>query len=298
MIQKLVLLLLVCSVTQLNGQTHTEEIKKEFTFEKKSPENTLIIANINGDIKVEAYEGDKIMVTVTKSIRAKTAERLALGKTQVQLGVVDLADTIILYVDGLCSRFTNHQERWGQYVSDHRKWGYSWEKRGQGCHDNFDYGMDFTVKVPSQLHLIVSTVNDGDIIIENVKGAVHANNVNGSIKLNNLVREAEARTINGNLDVLYAQNPQRDCHFYSLNGDINAYFQKGLIARMGFESFNGSFYTNVDRLERLPVTVEKSSKKESTLYKINENRYTIGNGAGAAFLDFETFNGNVYLREK
>jgi DUF4097 and DUF4098 domain-containing protein YvlB len=127
---------------------------------------------------------------------------------------------------------------------------------------------------------------------------VHANNVNGSIRLHNLMREAEASTINGNVDVQYAQNPQRDCRFYSLNGDINAYFQKGLVASMEFESFNGSFYTNVDRLERLPVTVEKSSKKESTLYKVNENHYKIGSGTGGAFLDFETFNGNVYLREK
>lgn len=298
MIQKLVLLLLVCTVTQLNGQTHSEKINKEFTFEKKSPENTLIIANINGNIKVQSYEGDKIIVEVTKSIRAKTAERLEKGKTQVQLGVVDLADTIILYVNGLCSRFSNHQERWGQYVNGNRKWGYSWEKRGEDCHDNFDYDMDFTVKIPSQINLVVSTVNNGDVVIENVKGAVHANNVNGSIRLHNLMREAEASTINGNVDVQYAQNPQRDCRFYSLNGDINAYFQKGLVASMEFESFNGSFYTNVDRLERLPVTVEKSSKKESTLYKVNENHYKIGSGTGGAFLDFETFNGNVYLREK
>jgi hypothetical protein len=62
MIQKLVLLLLVCTVTQLNGQTHTEKINKEFTFEKKSTENTLIIAKINCKIKVQSYEGDKIIV--------------------------------------------------------------------------------------------------------------------------------------------------------------------------------------------------------------------------------------------
>ena len=32
-------------------------------------------------------------------------------------------------------------------------------------------------------------------------------------------------------------------------------------------------------------------------YKVNGNRFKIGSG-GATFLDFETFNGNVYLKEK
>ena len=92
------------------------------------------------------------------------------------------------------------------------------------------------------------------------------------------------------------RNPQKDCRFYSLNGDINAWFQKGLSASMSFESFNGSFYTNIDNLEALPVQVEKKNVDEGVKYKVNGNRYKIG--SGGAYLDFETFNGNVYLKER
>ena len=156
--------------------------------------------------------------------------------------------------------------------------------------------MNFIVKVPASLNLSVSTVNDGDIVVENVKGSVFANNVNGSIKLTNLVREADASTINGDLDIVYAKNPDKDCRFYSLNGDINAIFQKGLAANLSFESFNGDFYTDIQPLEGLPVKVEKTKEGDGIKYKVNGNRYKIR--AGGALLDFETFNGDVFLKEK
>lgn len=156
--------------------------------------------------------------------------------------------------------------------------------------------MDFTVKVPFGTNLLLSTVNNGDVKVENVKGVVLAGNVNGSIKLTHLERGSEATTINGNVDIEFDRNPDKDCRFYSLNGDINAWFQKGLAADMSFESFNGDFYTNVDALESLPAAVEKEKRGDGVRYKVSNSRYKIGKGG--VFLDFETFNGNVYLKEQ
>ena len=280
---------------QLLAQTHTEKIVKEFTFEKKGVQNALMIANINGHIKVEAYEGDKIQVEVTKTIHAKTQQRLEAGKTEIQLEIVDLADTIILYINSPCNQFEKSSPR-SRHSHMGTKWGYSWDQRGRSCHESYDYSMDFTVKIPSAVNLLVSTINNGDIVIESAKDVVNANNINGSIRLHNLMREAEASTINGDVDVEYVQNPQRDCRFYTLNGDINALFRKGLAASMGFQSFNGSLYTNIDHLEVLPAVVEKKQDSQGIKYKVNDNQFKIG--SGGAYLDFETFNGNVYVKEK
>src|SRR6188768_2932221 len=89
----------------LMAQTHTEKISREFVLEKKSPDNALIVANINGDVKVISYEGDKIVVEVTKTIRAKTEARLEKGKSEIQLGVIDRVDTLVLFVEGPCISF-------------------------------------------------------------------------------------------------------------------------------------------------------------------------------------------------
>ena len=243
----------------LMAQTHTEKISKEFSFEKKGAHNALMIANINGDVKVKSGTEDKIMVEITKTINAKTEERLSKGKEELQLGIVDLADTVILYVSSPCNRFERSSPK-SRHSHMGTKYGYSWDERGRSCHELYDYSLDFIVTVPEGLNLLISTINDGDVSVENVKGVVKAHNINGAIRLQNLVSESEAHTINGDVDIEYAQNPQRECRFYTLNGDINALFERGLTASLGFQSFNGSLYTNIDRLETLPAYVEKEKK--------------------------------------
>jgi hypothetical protein len=42
-----------------------------------------------------------------------------------------------------------------------------------------------------------------------------------------------------------------------LNGDINAWFQKGLLANVSFESYSGELFTNVRQLEALLAIIDK-----------------------------------------
>ena len=283
------------------GQTHNEKISKEFSFEKRTTSNAVMVANINGSIKVEGYSGDKVILEVSKSIHAKTDERLQKGKQQIQLGVIDLADTLIFFVEGTESKFgrLTNGKRNASWTPG--RYGYNSCCNGDcdngcECRLDFEYKMDFVLRVPAGVSLAISTINEGNIDIAHVNGGVKANNINGSIKLTDLVSEANASTINGDVDIEYASNPKKDCRFYTLNGDINALFQKGLAASMSFESFNGEFFTNIDKLEPLPVEVEKKQDGKGMKFKVNDSRYKVG--SGGAFLDFETFNGDVYLKEK
>jgi hypothetical protein len=281
------------------AQQFSEKINKEFTFEKKSPDNAVMVANINGSVKVSGYDGDKIILEVTRTLYAKTDARLEKAKQEINLGVLDRADTLIFFVQEGCNSFGRKIKGKNNNGWFRNGWGYNWEcSNNRNCREEYDYRMEFTLKVPATVHLAVSTINNGDIVVENVKGTVDADNVNGSIRLTNLVREADASTINGDVDIEYTTNPSKDCRFYSLNGDINANFKKGLVASLSFESFNGNFYTNIENLELLPVKMVTSQKGgEGIKYKVQGNRYQVG-GSGGAFLDFETFNGNVYLKEK
>jgi DUF4097 and DUF4098 domain-containing protein YvlB len=155
---------------------------------------------------------------------------------------------------------------------------------------------NFVVKVPAGINVIVSTVNDGNVTVENVKGKVRAENVNGAIKLVALAGSTYASTINGDVDVDYTKNPNQDSRYYTLNGDINALFVKGLGATLNFKSFNGALYTNVQQMEGMPALVEKDVTSKGVNLKIGRNRFKVGNGG--AVLDFETFNGDVIVKEK
>jgi DUF4097 and DUF4098 domain-containing protein YvlB len=283
---------LTCLYFQVAAQSQTEKITKELSFEVKNSANALMVENINGSVTVEGYSGSTIQVEVEKVIKGKTTARIEKGMKDIQLGVIDRADTIILYVNGLCNRFGRSKEN---HSHDGSGWGYDWE----GCkHDEqeYDYIMNFRIKLPSSVNLRVSTVNDGDVRVSNTTGKVSAYNINGNISLTEISQATRANTINGDVDIKYTSNPSSDCRYYTLNGDINAYFKKGLSSNVSFKSFNGEFFTNLPELVALPSEIEKSKTDKGFKYKINGNRFKTGKGG--ALLDFETFNGNVYLREQ
>ena len=289
---------ILCVSLATFAQSSTEKISKEFTFEKKSSANTFMIANINGDIIVEGYSGDMVIVEATKTIKAKTEERLQKGKQELTIGVLDRADTIILYLDGLCNKFGKYNKNWqGKHSSG---WSYHWDdcngNRDWHRDEGYDYTVDFKVKVPASVNVSVSTVNNGDIKVEKVSGRVRANTVNGAIALKDLASAVDAYTINGDVDLDFERNPAVDCRFYTLNGDINALFRKGLAANIGFKSFNGDLFSNVSDLATMPAALEKKESKKGVKYSVNGNRFKIGKGG--ALLDFETFNGDVFVKEK
>jgi DUF4097 and DUF4098 domain-containing protein YvlB len=273
------------------AQSFTETITKEFKFEKASPQNTLILANINGNVKVEGYAGDKILIEAQRSIKAKTNERLEKGKQEMQLRQIDNYDTIIFYVGNNCTKFGYQHNKKGR-----GNWGYNWNCDDDDCRDQYDYKFDFTIKVPAGVNVDVSTVNDGNVSIKQVKGAIKAGNVNGAIALMDLEGRVEANTINGDVDFNFVKNPTGYCRFYTLNGDINAYFQKGLAANMSFKSFNGDLYTNLEKLESIPMEVEKVKGENGYHLKVGGSKYKVGTGGPT--LEFETFNGNAIVKER
>ena len=272
------------------AQTFTETIAKEFKFEKSDPKNTLILANINGSIKVEGYEGDKIMIEAVRTIKAKTDARLEKGKAEMQLRQIDRYDTIVFYAGGGCQQF-GYQTGNGK-----NRWSYDWNCRDRDCNPEYDYKFDFTVKVPNTVNIELSTINEGKIKVTQMKGALKANNINGAIELTGLEGPTEASTINGDVDLDYSKNPKGNCRYYTLNGDINALFQKGLTANMSFKSFNGDLYTNLDNLTSLPVELEKEEGKNGYHVKVGGSKYKIRQGG--VLVDFETFNGDAIVKEK
>lgn len=272
----------------LFAQEHTETIQKEIQFSNLNANSLLTIQNINGSISVEGYQGNKILLEVKKTISGKSQAQLTKGRKEVEVGIHEEDNGIIIYTKTPCSNVKyakSNDNTWNWRVWENNcKWG-------SGIHFHFD----ITVKIPYDLDIDISTINDGDLWVKNVAGTVKANNVNGSISLKEITGRTKVHTINGNVDVVYAKNPRKDSKYYSLNGDINAYFQRGLSAELTFESFNGDFYTDFDNMEMMPIAVKKKKKGKGINYKIgSKSKMKIGNGN--TLLDFETFNGNVYVK--
>ncbi|MBE9462950.1 DUF4097 domain-containing protein [Dyadobacter subterraneus] len=270
-----------CTHSQAQKLEFKEHLSKEFTI--SDGKNTLAIYNIFGSIKVKGYNGDKVVIEVDKTITADDKETLEEGKNEFKVSLEQKQDSVLGYISGpFDSRPNRNNRNWNN------------EKKIE-----YHYNLEYTVKVPYSMDLHVSTVNNGDVLVEDVAGLLHVANVNGAIKLTNAKGAADVKTINGNVDANYLAVPPGESKFKTLNGNITITYPNTLSADCQFKSFNGEFYTDFPEAETLPVKLVKNQEtnQNKTTYKVNAET-AIRIGKGGKVFKFETFNGNIYLKKQ
>lgn len=268
----------------LNGtraQEYREHIQKEFPVTAAATGH-LVIYNLNGPIKVEGYAGDKVIIGIDKVISADDSDRLALGKGEFKLGFDQHGDSITAYI--------------AEPIDTRPHKGNHWDN---DRNIEYDFQLSFTVRVPYALNVKVATVNRGDVVVQDVAGALDVNNVNGPITIRNAKGETRAHTINGDLTVNYLDMPPVGSDYYTLNGTLSVTYPAGMSGICQFKSMNGSFYTDFPNVEILPAQVTKNEEQtgRGVMYKLNvAKRIKIGNG-GKLF-KFETMNGDIYIKKQ
>ena len=281
----LLIITMLLSTAFAYAQKFTEVVTKEY---EAYP--VVYLANVSGHIEVEGYTGNKVVIEVDKLLDAKNRVDIEELKKEVVLAEMVNGDSLIIYIKGLSNCFCTDKEKYGwnsRYRYNFENWDY-----------DFEYNFDFKVKVPQNTNLNLSTINNGDVIVKDISGELNVKNVNGAISLSGISGKTKARTINGDVLLDYSSNPNGDSKYYTLNGDIKANFQDNLNAVVAFKSFNGELFTNISDLEYLPIKVEKSEIKEGRgiSYKIGGTT-EVKIRDGGLYLDFETFNGDVIIKE-
>ncbi len=273
-------LVLSCAHSVAQSQEFKEKVNKEF-----AGASTLVIYNINGFIDVEGTNSDKVSFEVDKRITAKEKEVLEEGKRELKLVFEQKGDTVIAYIaEPFDSRPNENYRNWNN---------------GENRRIEYDYTLDFTVKVPRQMNVRVSTVNRGDVTVKDVAGPMRVRNVNGGIRLTNARGATDVHTINGNVEANYLASPPEKSSYYTLNGDIKVSYPANLSADLQFKTFQGEFYTDFPETEVLPAQVVKNEERkgDKTVYKLNKTT-SIRIGNGGKTLRFETFNGSVYIKKQ
>lgn len=269
---------LSCTNAPAQEPKFTETIKKEFVV---SPNSVLAVYNIDGFVKVEGYDGNKVLIEVDKTISGKTNEIVEKGKQEFKLEFEQKADSVIAYIiEPMDSR--PNRNKWN---NDHRKIQYR-------------YNLNFTIKVPKSMNLSVSTINNGDITVADVSGFMKVNNINGKITVKNAQKANDIHTINGDVNINYTVLPPDNAKYYTLNGNLTVVFPNNLSADCSFKSFNGDFYTDFEDVEKLPAHVTKTINEtdKGTTHKLSKGS-RIRIGSGGKNLNFETFNGNIYIKK-
>jgi hypothetical protein len=160
--------------------------------------------------------------------------------------------------------------------------------------------VSFEIEVPSRTNLKLSTVNGGEIVIENVDGDIDVNNTNGGIALNNVAGSVNAGTTNGSVRATLTRvTAQREMAFTSLNGAVDVTLPALTKANLRLRSDNGDIYSDFEmQLAASAAPTVQDSRSSNGRYRINRNRSIVGaiNGGGPEF-ELRTFNSNVYVRK-
>jgi hypothetical protein len=275
----LVGMILSCTNSPAQKQNFKEHITKEFSVSSSTA--TLNVYNIDGFIKVEGYDGNKIILEIDKTISGKTDKIIEQGKSEFKLNFEQENNEITAYVSEPYDSRPDINNR-------HNK----------DLHIEYNVQVNYTIKVPYSTNLRISTINNGDVSVLDVKGEIKANNINGAITLKNVSKVYEVHTINGKVDINYVTLPPDNAKYYTLNGDLTVIFPADLSADCTFKSFQGEFFTDFPEVEVMPSKIKKITEKEGggTKHKL-EKGSNVKIGKGGLKLNFETFNGNIYIKK-
>ncbi|WP_437397358.1 DUF4097 family beta strand repeat-containing protein [Flagellimonas lutimaris] len=247
--------------------------KKEidlFAVPLSSPgqEGTLKIGQISGSIAVTGYEGKDVIVKVFVVEGEETSNKTKNGMKRIGSSGLNIS-----------------AEEDNNVVTINNE---AWNRR-----------TDFDIKVPYNFSLKLSTVNDGDIDVQNVSGDMEISNVNGSITLGNVEGAVTANTTNGEVKADFKSVGNiADMAFSSFNGDVEVIFPSSVKANVKAKSDMGDIYTDFDIsvVENKPV-VDK--KQTSGKYKVKLEQWLRGkiNGGGPELL-LKTFNGDILIKSE
>ena len=165
--------------------------------------------------------------------------------------------------------------------------------------DSPNRAVTFEIEAPARTNLKLSTVNGGEILVENIEGELTVGNTNGGITLNNVAGAVTAGTTNGSVRAsLTRVTSDRGMAFTSLNGTVDVTLPPTTKANLRMRSDNGDVYSDFDVQLAASAPVVQENRSGNGRYRISRNRSIVGaiNGGGPEF-ELRTFNSNVYVRK-
>ena len=253
------------------------EVKEQLVVPLSDPAKpgTLHVGLINGSIKVVGYSGKDVVIDIVAAPKRSRRDDDDDRPDRAANGMKRIATGMPLDVSA--------------------------EEKNNTVNVNANtikQSVDLIIKVPQRFGLKVSTVNNGNIEIENVTGNLEVTNVNGYIHLTNVAGSAVANTVNGNLIATFKSiDSDTPMAFSTLNGNVDVTFPASVKANTKLKSDRGDIYSDFD------IDVDKNQPKvsrtnQSGMYQVKIEDWVYGkiNGGGPEVM-MKNMHGNLYIRK-
>lgn len=160
--------------------------------------------------------------------------------------------------------------------------------------------IDLTVTVPTNCSMNLSTVNDGNIEVDNAAGDLEISNTNGRVTLDGISGSVVAHSLNEDLVASFVKvNPQKPMSFSSMNGKIDVTLPADTKATLFMKSDQGEVYSDFDmKVETTSVKQEANTRDRKGKFRVTLDKGMRGtiNGGGPEY-QFTNFNGDIYIRK-
>ena len=240
---------------------------------------TVIVDNVFGSVRVAAHDRNTVDMRATETLRGDTQADLDRARAEVELRTVREDGRVAFQVrrpnDNCGTDCSCRCNNWDGYVAEY----------------------DIELLVPRDAAIELKTVNDGEIVVDGVRGDFDVRNVNGAVRLSGLRGAGRATTVNGPLEVSFERTPPGPTSFKTINGEVEVTFPNDLAADLEFQTMHGEIYTDfdVEPLARDPVG---ERTRDGTAFVIRAQRPSaVRVGRGGPTHSFETLNGDIYVRE-
>jgi len=165
--------------------------------------------------------------------------------------------------------------------------------------DSWSSKLKLEVEVPIGMDLDVKTYNDGDLVINNIQGALELTNYNGEITALAISGSVIATTYNGGIKITFDKVTDGTPMSYSTyNGDIDISIPSALKATLKMKTEQGDIYSDFDVDFKSSGPVQKKDIKGG-VYKVVVDEWKRGdiNGGGPE-ISMKNYNGDIFLRKK
>ena len=253
-----------------------EDIRKTLPLADPSKPLVLTVDTVFGGIDVQAADVKSVELSAHKTIKARSADKIARAKAEVELKITQTGNDVEFYVDGPFRCKVNGCDG----IKD-RDLGY-------------EVAYDFILRVPRRTALTAKTVTDGDILVRGVEGDFRVSNVNGKITLDRLAGSGDAHTVNGPVQATFTRNPSAACSFKTINGAVNLSFPGGLDGDFAMKTMNGEAYSDFPSVVLPAESAAREVENGKTIYR--RGGYTrIRIGKGGPEFRCETLNGDILI---
>jgi hypothetical protein len=237
----------------------------------------LEIDNVFGSIVVAGYDGATVELEATRTTFARTSGDAAEALREVTLDVT-----------------AAESGGWRVRVNGPFREPCRDDERRVSRPRDYVVRYDFVLKVPRRTGLRLRTVNDGEIRAGGVWGGFDVEHVNGGIEMLDVAGPGRVRTVNGDVRVVFRENPSAASSFATLNGDVVVSLQPGLAADFRLKTFNGRIYSDFD-VSRLPAIVPAAERRDGRFVYRADRAFAVRVGSGGPELSFESFSGDIRI---